>query len=73
MTIHYFPDTGTLLITFNDAPVVETREVTEDLLVDLDDASHVVSVTVEHARHQANLDAVSLHLTGAVPQPAGGA
>lgn len=72
MMIHYFPDTDTLLITFNDHPVEETREITENLLVDLDAHGQVVSVTVEHARQQTNLDDVSLHLTGAVLQPAGG-
>ncbi|MBM4274164.1 MAG: DUF2283 domain-containing protein, partial [Deltaproteobacteria bacterium] len=36
MRIRYFPDTDTALIEFSTAPVVETREITENLYIDLD-------------------------------------
>lgn len=59
MKIRYFPDTDTVLIEFSDAPVAETKEITENLYIDLDEKSNLVSMTVEHAKKQANISEVS--------------
>lgn len=55
MNIRYFPDTDTLIVTFNHRQVVETRDLDEDTLIDLDEDGHPVSMTVEHARRQTNV------------------
>jgi uncharacterized protein YuzE len=55
MKIRYFADTDTALIEFSDAPVVETREISENLYIDLDEKGNLVSMTVEHAKKQANI------------------
>lgn len=55
MKVKYFPDTDTLLINFSDGKVVETRDLNEDVLVELDDAGHVVSMTIEHAKQQTDV------------------
>jgi uncharacterized protein YuzE len=55
MKIRYFSDTDTALIEFSDAPVVETREITENLYIDLDKNGNLVSMTIEHAKKQANI------------------
>lgn len=55
MKIRYFSDTDTVLIEFSDAPVVETREITENLYIDLDKNGNLVSMTIEHAKKQANI------------------
>ncbi|MBM4275108.1 MAG: DUF2283 domain-containing protein [Deltaproteobacteria bacterium] len=52
MRIRYFPDTDTALIEFSTAPVVETREITENLYIDLDQNGNLVSMTIEHATVQ---------------------
>lgn len=58
MKIMYFPDTDTTLIEFTDASVEETREVSEDIYLDLDNNGNLVSMTVEHAReHEVPLPA----------------
>ena len=59
MKIRYFTDTDTALIEFSSASVAETREISENLYVDLDGAGNVVSMTIEHAKEQANLSEVS--------------
>ena len=59
MKIIYFTDTDTALIEFSDAAVEETKEVSEDIYLDLDNSGNLVSMTVEHAREKANLSEVS--------------
>lgn len=59
MKIIYFPDTDTALIEFSDAAVEETKEVSEDIYLDLDNKGNLVSMTVEHAREKANISEVS--------------
>jgi len=54
MTVRYFPDTDTLLVDFSDRKVAETRDLTEDVLVELDEKGRLVSMTIEHARQQMN-------------------
>ncbi len=49
MDIRYFQDTDTLLVSFSDGEIVETRDVNENLLIELDADGKVVSVTIEHA------------------------
>jgi len=52
MNVRYFPDTDTLLVTFSDRNIAETRDLTEDVLVELDEPGRLVSMTVEHAKEQ---------------------
>ncbi|HJZ05886.1 MAG TPA: DUF2283 domain-containing protein [Patescibacteria group bacterium] len=55
MKIRYFADTDTALIEFSNEPVVETREISENLYIDLDEKGNLVSMTIEHAKKQANI------------------
>ena len=50
MKVKYFADTDTLYVELSDAKVVETRELNENLYIDLDADGRVVSLTIEHAR-----------------------
>ena len=59
MKIRYFSDTDTALIEFSDAPAVETKEITENLYIDLDEKGNLVSMTIEHAKKQANISEIS--------------
>ncbi len=56
MKIKYFPDTDTLLVTFNDNPVAETADLSENALVDLDAHGRLVSLTLEHAARQTDVN-----------------
>lgn len=57
MKVKYFEDTDTLYITLsNDAPA-ETKELNENLFLELDAKGRVVALTVEHAKQlQGKLD-----------------
>ena len=63
MNVRYFPDTDTLLVTFSDRKVAETRDLTEDVLIDLDEQGRLVSMTVEHAREQMNATEFTYQVT----------
>lgn len=52
MNIKYFVDTDTLYITLVDSEVAETKELNENLLIDLDKDGKVVALTIEHARQE---------------------
>jgi len=50
MKIKYFEDTDTLYIELSDHEVAETKELNENLYIDLDADGRVVSFTIEHAK-----------------------
>ncbi len=43
---------------------VETRELSEDVYLDLDEDGHVVSITVEHASRRGDLSEISFQRIG---------
>ena len=55
MKIKYFQDTDTTLVELSDKDVSETREITENIYVDLDADGNPVSITIEHAKESAKL------------------
>ncbi len=55
MRAKYFRDTDTALLEFLDRAVEETREINQDVYVDLDADGNVVSMTIEHARRNSQL------------------
>jgi uncharacterized protein YuzE len=59
MRVKYFPDTDTALVEFTDNDAVETKEISENIYVDLDGSGNLVSMTIEHARINARLPEVS--------------
>ena len=61
MKIRYFSDTDTLYVEMNDNPVDETREINENLHIDLDKSGDLVAITLEHAGGVTDLNEFSLH------------
>jgi uncharacterized protein YuzE len=59
MKIKYFSDTDTALVEFSDRKVVETKEINENIYLDLDRSGNLVAMTIEHARQQASLPSLS--------------
>ena len=55
MNIKYFRDTDTALLEFSNRAVEETREISENVYVDLDSDGNLVSMTIEHAKQAASL------------------
>ena len=59
MKIRYFTDTDTAFVEFSTALVAETREISENLFIDLDEKGNLVSMTIEHAKDKANIGEIS--------------
>ena len=60
MKVKYFSDTDTALVEFVGNEVAETKEISENIYIDLDSKGNLVSMTIEHARANARLDEFSL-------------
>lgn len=59
MQAKYFSDTDTLMLTFSKNDITETYDLNEDVLVEVDKDGHVVSMTVEHAKDQTDVNEFS--------------
>ena len=57
MHAKYFSDTDTLLLTFSDNEIVDTYDINEDVLVEVDKEGHIVSMSIEHAQRQTDVNA----------------
>ena len=55
MTIRYVADTDTLYIEFRDVPVVESRDLDENTVLDVDARGEISAITVEHASERAGI------------------
>lgn len=56
MEIKYFPDTDTLLINFANKEIIETRDINENILIELDKDGGMASMTIEHAKRQMDVE-----------------
>jgi uncharacterized protein YuzE len=59
MKVKYFSDTDTALVEFSNRKVSKTKEINENIHIDLDPAGNLVAITIEHARKQASLPSLS--------------
>ena len=55
MKVKYFEDTDTAYVELLDKPVLETREISENILIDVYEKGNLVSMTIEHAKENAGL------------------
>jgi uncharacterized protein YuzE len=67
MKIRYFSDTDTALIEFSNESVEETKEISENLYIDLDGRGNLVSMTIEHAKEKANIAEISYLQMNKIP------
>jgi uncharacterized protein YuzE len=65
MKIKYFQDTDTLHIEFRASDVVETRELDENTLLDIDSQGNLCGLTLEHARDRADIPHVTFEQVAA--------
>ena len=61
MKVTYFEDTDTLLVYFNDNEIVETKDINENTLIELDAVGKIVSMTIEHAKNQTEISSFSFN------------
>ena len=55
MKVKYFSDTDTAHVEFTDKEVYETKEISENIYVDMDGKGNIVNMTIEHAKANAGL------------------
>ena len=60
MIVTYFKDTDTALLEFTSKPVAETRELNENVYIDLDAQGNLVAITIEHAKLNGSLPTVEI-------------
>jgi uncharacterized protein YuzE len=58
MKLHYYPETDSLYIELKQIPGVETREIVEGLIVDLDANGDVVGFDIDGASTKLDLSKV---------------
>jgi uncharacterized protein YuzE len=59
MKIKYFEDTDTLYIEFRQAEILETKDLDENTIMDLDREGNICAITIEHARERTQIPAFS--------------
>jgi uncharacterized protein YuzE len=59
MRIRYFADTDTLSIEFRERETVETRDLDENTILDLDADGQINRITIEHASERTGVPNVS--------------
>lgn len=59
MKVKYFSDTDTAHVEFTGKSVFETKEISENIYIDLDKNGNIVNMTIEHAKVNAGLQEFS--------------
>ena len=60
MKLQYFKDTDTLYIEFQAREVVESRDLDENTIMDLDSDGNICALTFEHASSRTDVEQVTL-------------
>ncbi len=55
MKVQYFADTDTLYIEFRFRDIVETKDLDENTVLDLDAEGNVCAITFEHASERTDV------------------
>lgn len=59
MKVKYFKDTDTLYIEFRESGIVESRDLDENTLLDVDSEGNVCAITFEHASARTDVQQVT--------------
>jgi uncharacterized protein YuzE len=55
MKLHYYPETDSLYIDLNSRPSVDSREIADGLVIDLDSEGNVVGIDIDQASKKLDL------------------
>lgn len=61
MKISYYPDTDSLYIDLSEQPSVESREVSEGIVLDYDAEGRLVGIDIDNASKKVNLKTLTLN------------
>jgi uncharacterized protein YuzE len=60
MKLSYYPDTDSLYIDLSETPGVESREISEGVVLDYDEAGNVVGIDIDNASQKVALKELTL-------------
>ena len=60
MKLKYFEDTDTLYIEFRAQEIIESKDLDENTILDLDAAGNICAITFEHASARTDVQQVTL-------------
>lgn len=55
MKLNYYPDTDSLYIDLSEQPSVESREISEGVVLDYDDRGNLVGIDIDNASVKVEL------------------
>lgn len=67
MKLNYYPETDSLYIDLSESDSVESREVSEGVVLDYDAVGNLVGIDIDHASDKVQLGRLVLHgMTGEI-------
>ncbi len=60
MKLNYHPDTDSLYIDLSEKPSVESREISEGVVLDYDAQGNLVGIDIDHASRKVELGTLTL-------------
>ena len=60
MKLNYYPETDSLYIDLADRPSVESREVSEGIVLDYDTDGNLTGIDIDNASRKVDLDQLTL-------------
>lgn len=61
MKLDYYPDTDSLYIDLSERPSVESREISEGVVLDYDAEGHLVGIDIDKASRKVDLKQLTLN------------
>lgn len=68
MQLNYYSDTDSLYIDLSEQPSVESREISEGIVLDYDVAGNLVGIDIDNASQKVDLKKLTLNRLPAVIQ-----
>ncbi|NER99011.1 MAG: DUF2283 domain-containing protein [Symploca sp. SIO1B1] len=56
MKLQYFRDTDTLYLEFKSSHIIDTREIDENTLLEIDENGDICAITLEHASARTDVN-----------------
>lgn len=60
MKINYYPETDSLYIDLSHKPSVDSREVSDGIVLDYDEAGNLVGIDIDHASMKLEMNEIIL-------------
>ena len=60
MKTNYYPDTDSLYIDFSSSPSVDSREVSDGVVLDYDAQGNLVGIDIDHASKKLKIQEIIL-------------